>query len=132
MDKINCCNLKDVWFTSWVRRGRALWSLLTSISNDMKQHYANPLPKSHLVRYLLLLSVWLTVQEGPPSYSQVGVIRCLLPCLGTDLISGEVTLTAEGHKLVSCRANVQTSLRIYLHCSFRLFWEIWHLKIIFK
>ena len=57
MDKINGYNLKDVWFTSWVKRGRALWSLLMSIFNDMKQHHGNLLPKSHLFCYLLLLRV---------------------------------------------------------------------------
>ena len=41
--------------------------------------------------------VWFFVQEGPLSYSQVGVIGCLLLCQVMDLISEKIKLIAEGH-----------------------------------
>lgn len=50
----------------------------------------------YCIIYCFLL--WFSVQEGPPSHSQVGVIRPLLPCQVMGLISGEVTLMAKGHK----------------------------------
>lgn len=70
---------------------------INAIFNDMRQHYANPLPESHLLHYLLLLTV-VQCPRRSPIHSQAGVIQPLLPCQGMGLISGDVTLMAEGHK----------------------------------
>lgn len=67
-----------------------------SIYNDMKQHYTNLLP-NRIYSVIYCSTVWLRVQEGPPLYSQMGVICFLRPCQVMDLISGEVKLIAEGH-----------------------------------